>query len=487
VQRDRRRRDAREACLELLDGIDAIVWEASLDGRTLELVSCHAERLLGSSSPEMLERDAWFERIPDTERQHWLEACLDAATTGEPVEVGHRLLTRTGEARQVTSRMRRFQAADGTNGLRGLTVEDGRTVLELQEQQERANTEAVLSVARRVAHDFGNILTSLMLSTFELRDALRRGEQLLEHLDNIDAALRRGVDAVDRITAFWRSAGVRASVVDVRGTLEDARRLLRALLPANVRVEISGGDCPRIRADAGRITHGVAILCARAARDLSAGGVVHVRLGSTGDQHASITVSWPGSDLVLPEASSFAAAADGGMLPLLVLRDIVDQHGGELTTRTASGVVDVELRFPAARASDAPVEAHRPRGAGRILVIDDDAQVAFDIGRVIRSLGYRATVMTNPQAALEWLAEPANRVDLLVSEANLDAMSGFELAARAAELQPALQSLLVSGTSDPEPLTGSVRGVLPKPLSADTLAQEIASLLGNEPGPDDHS
>jgi CheY-like chemotaxis protein len=124
----------------------------------------------------------------------------------------------------------------------------------------------------------------------------------------------------------------------------------------------------------------------------------------------------------------------------------------------------------------------------RILVLDDDLSNLGAISSVLRFLGYRVAEASTAKEALAICQQPADPVNLLVSDVRLRDMSGTELALRLPQSRPELPILFISGMSILEwPSTDQanfrwlsakrVISFLEKPFRASTLASRVRELL----------
>ncbi|CAB3676622.1 hybrid sensor histidine kinase/response regulator [Paraburkholderia rhynchosiae] len=105
----------------------------------------------------------------------------------------------------------------------------------------------------------------------------------------------------------------------------------------------------------------------------------------------------------------------------------------------------------------------------RILLVDDDLETSEAIGELLKLLGHEPALTDSPQEALRMLeAQPC---DVLITDLSMPAMSGLELARRAAQLRPALRVIFASGHEMPPVNTLPFHwGALRKPYSMDELS-----------------
>jgi len=117
-----------------------------------------------------------------------------------------------------------------------------------------------------------------------------------------------------------------------------------------------------------------------------------------------------------------------------------------------------------------------PREA--ILVVDDDEALRSMIVEHLQEIGYTVREAGDPVAALEIAGNPAERVDLVVTDLVMPKMSAPLFVERLRELRPRLRILRVSGypRQDHPRLSGDVP-FLQKPFTLDALEQAVRSAL----------
>jgi len=164
VDGSRQYRHAREAHARvagLLDGIDAIVWEADPDTLAPTFVSRHAESLLGHPVRLWLADAAFWTRLihPD-DREAALATLRDQAAVGAECRLDYRMIAADGRTVWLTHLVRPVRRDDGVVGpLRGLMLDvtDRRRLAEerdrllVAEQAARADAEVAAERARFLA------------------------------------------------------------------------------------------------------------------------------------------------------------------------------------------------------------------------------------------------------------------------------------------------------------------------------------------------
>jgi CheY-like chemotaxis protein len=118
-------------------------------------------------------------------------------------------------------------------------------------------------------------------------------------------------------------------------------------------------------------------------------------------------------------------------------------------------------------------------GVKHILVVDDDALMLSMIGRALQD--YEVTLARDGDEALR-LTTPGMRLDLLITDFLMPAMTGDELLGRMRERRPSLKALVISGhgrlLEREMPDWWRAQPHLQKPFSISALRDLVARLIG---------
>jgi CheY-like chemotaxis protein len=131
-------------------------------------------------------------------------------------------------------------------------------------------------------------------------------------------------------------------------------------------------------------------------------------------------------------------------------------------------------------------EVAAPQVSGaRILVVEDNPEVAEVAAGLLEQLGHQVTVVGNSAAALAALAE-GDAFDLVFSDVVMAGeMDGVSLARRLRELRPDLPVLLATGYSQAVERLGDEFPILRKPYKLPELNRALSALLAEPPDPGD--
>jgi CheY-like chemotaxis protein len=178
----------------------------------------------------------------------------------------------------------------------------------------------------------------------------------------------------------------------------------------------------------------------------------------------------------------------GSGLGLAVVHNIVMTYGGAICLDSEPGVgTTFEIYLPLAETApelEAEGQGGRDdvRGSERILVVDDDSDLAQVLTIGLRRYGYDVTSLTDPKEALNTVAQSPEQWDLVVSDQMMPGMTGLTLISRLKELRPALRAVLYTGFDEGVAAGGvaSLQGVdalILKPVAPQELATRIRQLL----------
>jgi len=333
-------------------------------------------------------------------------------------------------------------------------VEQRRQAMEDQLRQAQ-KMEALGTLAGGIAHDFNNILTAIHgYGELASLDAPPSGE-LRESIDEILKACSRARELVRRILLFSRQQQSSREVIPMEPVVEEALQLMRATLPRSVEIRTRvAPHLPLVRADATQMHQVLMNLCTNAAYAMrDGGGVLSVELGAmdVGTEAVGLSAEVePGRYLRLsvtdmgcgmsPEIRErlfepfFTTKGQAGTgLGLSVVHGIVRDHGGTIAVTSEPGEgTRFDIHLPAApeHAPDrAATLTREPGGANQhVMYVDDEPVLCHVMTRILTHLGYRCTAFTDAAAALHEFRTAPQDFDAVITDLQMPAMSGLDLA-----------------------------------------------------------
>jgi PAS domain S-box-containing protein len=377
--------------------------------------------------------------------------------------------------------------------------------LEIQLRQ-RHKMEAIGALAGGIAHDFNNILGIILGNTELSLLRLSADDPTRQSLEKVESACLRAKEVLKQLLAFSRVAEERLSPIDIAETVRESLNLLRATIPATVRIrrEIAP-DVDHVTADATQVHQVLLNLCANAVDAMAAGGgeltvgLENKRLESSGadstpapGKYVCLTVEDTGHGISAEETKRIfdpyyttKAVGKGTGLGLSVVHGIVKRHLGEMRVNSRLGKgTRFEIFLPAVepqRKSPAETPADPVSGEEHVLLVDDETDFLHAVGERLSLLGYRVVKETDPEAALRRFREDPKQFDVVVTDMTMPGMTGDRLAEAILKIRPQTPVLLWTGYSEriaPESARRiGIRTLLVKPLTGRELAAAIRKIL----------
>ena len=514
-------REAQEALAATLDAVPDLLFEVDIECRVHVFHSPRSELLYGPPEVFLGRRVADF--LPPAAAETIAQAVRTAHERGY-AGGGQYMLPLNGAehwfelsvSRKATApgELPRFiaLARDITERKQG---EAHRVALERQ-LREAQKIESIGTLAGGIAHDFNNILPAILGNVALARQDLPPEHPALVSLDQIQRAGLRARTLVQQILTFSRRQPQALVAQPLQPVLQETLALLRATLPAAVRLDTAITDDPTpVEVDATQLQQVLMNLCTNAWHALPQGrGRIEVglavvgaaeaaRLGADGPQPGRCMHLWVRDDGAGMDAATRERIFDpffttkpvgqGTGLGLSVVHGIVRGHRGSIGVESTPGTgscfhVLLPLSGAAPSRPGALDEAATAAPAGRgeaVWYVDDDPVMALMVQRLLQREGYRVTVCENATQALAMAHAAATAPALVITDYNMPELSGLELAAQLSPLWPAVPIVLTTGyvgdTLMAEAARHGVRALLRKENSLEDLPTLVRQLVGGVP------
>jgi len=393
-------------------------------------------------------------------------------------------------------------------------AEDEQARLEAQLRQAQ-KMEAIGHLSGGIAHDFNNILTSIMgyLVLAEQRQAQFGDTKLAEYLDRAQRSSEKARDLIQQMLTFSRGQRGERRALALVPIVKESIKLLRSTFPSTIafRTELDA-DAPSAMVDpvqleqvlmnlcinardamagAGSLTVGVkGSACAdevcTACRQTVRGRYVELLVGDTG-----VGVSGENLDRIFEPFFTTKEVGKGSGMGLSTVHGIVHEHGGHVVVDTAPGEgARFRVLLPALKGA-APKQAVRveggaaagagPRLSGRVMVVDDEPDVAAFMCELLEVWGLEVTVLHSGSEALRVFVLDIEQFDLVITDQTMPGLTGTEFAGELLRLRPDLPVVLYTGYSEQvneeSARRAGLRAVLRKPLDVPHLQELVRQIL----------
>ncbi|MBI5069013.1 MAG: PAS domain S-box protein [Deltaproteobacteria bacterium] len=365
--------------------------------------------------------------------------------------------------------------------------------------------EAIGRLAGGVAHDFNNVLTSVLASAEMLMQALPPDHPGRGDVQQIDADARRAAELTRQLLSFARRNDVAPQVIRVEERARSLEKMLRRVMGAKIAVETSfASQGWPVFVDPGQVEQVIMNLAVNARDAMPSGGRLTIRSENAtvltaparaGDpppgEYLLLSVADDGTGMT-PEVMEHAfepffttKGSQGTGLGLATCYGIVSQAGGTITVDSAPGAgTRFRIYFPRAAVVCGPPSEARAldlHGSETILVVEDDPSVRRLAVRSLQQLGYAVIDAGSASEARAKLSRHAGGVECLLMDVQLPDGEGADAAGRILAGREGVRVLYVSGS--PEALAAAREGggpspeVLAKPYSPIDLARRVRLLL----------
>ncbi len=383
---------------------------------------------------------------------------------------------------------------------------------ERKRQEERLRQtqklESIGLLAGGVAHDFNNLLTAILGNA-----SLALGEvpePAKERLQAVVSGAEKAADLTRQLLAYAGKGRFLVRDVNLSSTVTEITGLLRLSVPKSITVEVDlAPDLPAVQADEGQMQQIIMNLVINASEAIgeTQPGTIQVsteavelpagvsdRLGQQlqSGSYVRLRVKDTGCGMEEPTLARvfdpfFTTKFMGRGLGMAAVSGIVRSHNGGIHIDSVPGrgtIVTVDL--PAVRRKPKPQPAAAQsfpdaRGAGTVLVVDDEDTAREFIGTVLQRNGYSVLSARDGREAVEVFDRNPGMIDLVVLDLLMPVASGADALAHIRSRRPDAKILVTSGYSRQEAMRmcrdGQATDFIQKPYTAQQLALKISSVL----------
>lgn len=370
---------------------------------------------------------------------------------------------------------------------------------------------AVGKLAGGVAHDFNNMLQTILGHADIALDRIEDGRDCREDLCAIQQAAERSADLSRQLLTFSRKRVLSKKVLDLNRRVNDLLKMIRRTIPENIEVDFRPApvDC-LLEADPSNIDQTLMNLCLNARDALPGGGRIGIetaRVTLEREQARLMKNLDPGDYVLLRVTDNGCGMSEddqgrifepfyttkevgkGTGLGLSTVYGIVEQHGGGVFVESRLGKgTRFSLYFPVyesgAESAEEKTDEVIPGGTEKVLIVEDESPVRRVLKVMLESAGYTVLEADHGVRALEILNELGEPVPLAVVDVIMPKMGGRELCERIRSEFPRTRVLFASGYS-PEALPGgmapgSETPLVSKPFRREQLLRMVRRVLDDK-------
>ena len=514
-----------EAAMRRSEERNRLVMKASNDGiwdfdviTSRMATSERCRTMLGLRSDEVTTAEDWRTRINPDDLTIQEVAWNKHRATGEPCVYQARFRHEDGSWRWLMVR-----AITVTNEAGELLriVGSHTDITELKrsdsELQQGRRLSAIGELVGGIAHEFNNLLTPMLLQTTMMTDDSASPPHVKEQLRPVIDSIKDARELTQRILTFGRRSSVDAEPLELVAAVQDHLELLRHTIDRRVVLNLVTPTKPmwvcQNRTDVAQVIINLVLnardtLLEKAERSSGTGWTptLTVRFatlnGSTQRGTSSGLIDEPSGlwhrvtvrdngmgmadevrERIFEPFYTTKQVGQGTGLGLATVWHLVQTMGGRIEVETRVGVGSAfHLSIPAV---DIPKPEQQPVSSGaaavvalrnrfaRVLLVDDQPEVAETLGHILERWGHSVTIVRDGNAAMRKLRNGADEFDVCITDLNMPGATGFDVVGAIREKKIATKVVVMGGY-----LTAEVRqsleqmkvdAIVPKPFSVQDI------------------
>ena len=355
--------------------------------------------------------------------------------------------------------------------------------------------EALVRLAGGVAHDFNNVLATITSAAELLSLTEHSPERCARLADDIIQAAGRAKGFIRQLMAFTtHQEGDDLPSADPLRTMGDVATMLRRVVPSYIELDL---DLPEVLAPFMTDSHIEQVVTNLVTNSWHAIGeraghiIVSCRLSRSDDDEPRVILRVTDDGLGMSKEAAERAIepffttkdrSEGSGLGLSVVHGIVQSYGGSLIIQSEPGQgTTVQLDLPVAEHFTSPARktSAPARGAGCVLVMDDETRLRSLICEGLELFGFRVLSAGDPEMALELARKHCESLDAAILDYNIPGRTGLQVARELEAIAPRAKMVLLTGggVDRRQEAQEHVQRYLVKPVSLADLRNTLTELL----------
>jgi len=508
----RENHDKFKALVEAMPGVAYLCRND--ESRSVLWLSPAVEELTGHCAQEFLEDRLSLVELchPDdaAEASQLVDAALKAQ---QPFHLHYRLRNTDGSWRRIEEYGRGIWNDQGqllhlvgelTDVSKRMRVEEEREAYRVRLQEAR-KLEGLGSLTGAIAHQFNNLLTSILGNTRLAQADLREGSRAQSCMEDVVSSVRHATRLTHRMLACSDDGALSLEPLDMGVLLFNHAELLRATLPEGVSLLVEDdADELWVEGAAGQLEECLASLVQNASEAYPAGhGKIWVRAGSESldelsaqsllphrplraGEYAYVEVRDRGTGMSAEVQNCmfdpfFTTKFTGRGLGLAVCVGAARRHsGGFRVASTPDAGTSVRMYVPSSvlrpRRVTPPRDNAQSQIGGLVLVVDDEPAVRNIAAETLERAGFRPLLASDGEEALRIAREHEHELALVVLDRVMPGMSGEATLHELRIADAELPVLLISGYGGPGGIDERDVEFLQKPFGPHQLAARCTAL-----------
>jgi signal transduction histidine kinase len=353
--------------------------------------------------------------------------------------------------------------------------------------------EALGVMAGGISHEFNNALAVISGNAEMLLNA--SSEESQKYTQKILKTTDKASKLVHQILMLSRMETVNFKPINLADVILESVEMIRSIIPSMIEIQQDiRGESLNILGDTTQIYQIVVNLCTNAHHAMEKeGGILQISLEKSAESlilkisDTGCGIRQEAQQMIFDPFFTTKEVGKGTGLGLSVVYRIVENHHGNISLDSDFGIgTTITIDFPITSEviQVAPPQIDYKGGIGRILIVEDETDIAHIYKEYLEAVGYETTLIDDGLTALNLFKEQPDRFDLVLTDHNMPNMTGEDLAKELLNIRPELPIILATGYNDmlgKNQVQGSgIRQYLLKPVKLGLVAQAIASCLSED-------
>ena len=513
-------RNSERRLKDVINFLPDAIFAIDLEGKII-IWNRTAEEFTGAKAEDMIGKGDYEYAIPfyGVKRPLLIDLVLNSS---EEIERLYPYIKREGDLVQgeaYTRNIRRGEAYmfgvaaplyDSDGKIIG-AIESVRDITERRHMEEELlkaqKLESVALLAGGIAHEFNNVLTSILGNISLAKLLSSPGDKIFLRLEAAEQASLRAKNLTKRLITFAHGGAPVMKLISLETLIRDSsnlalsgsRSLCEYVIPENLW---------QVNADEGQLSQVISNIVINADQTMPGGGKIIIRcenalvadldaLPLKNGRYVRIDIGDQGPGI--PEESLgkifdpyYTTKESGKGLGLTLAYSIIKKHDGHIAVKSESGVGSLfSIYLPASNAVTAPEKPDEQQTVsvnGRILVMDDEEIVRVVLGEMLIHLGYEVEVSANGREAIDMYSsamQSGKPFDAVIMDLTIPGgMGGKEAVRFLREKYPHARVIVSSGYSN-DPVMSDYKeygfsGVVLKPYQVAELAKALKDVLAKQ-------
>ncbi|MBI5204596.1 MAG: PAS domain-containing protein [Nitrospirae bacterium] len=373
-----------------------------------------------------------------------------------------------------------------------------------EELMKAQKLESVGLLAGGIAHDFNNALTGILGNISLAKMLVEPENKIFKRLTSAEKATLRAQKLTHQLLTFAMGGVPIKQIISIAELLEESIDF--TLKGSNIRCNYSiARNLWPVEIDEGQINQVISNLAINAQQAMPEGGILKVRAENItadidnpfllkGGKYIKISIEDNGIGIPEEQLSRifdpyFTTKQKGSGLGLATTYSIIKNHDGHIMVESKLGIGTIfHIYLPASGKevlAKRDLEEGPMTGTGKILIMDDEADIREAAGEALTFLGYEISLAEDGIKTIELYKkaiESRNPFDVVIMDLIIPGgMGGKETVKKLIEIDPHIKAIVSSGYSN-DPVMADFkkhgfRDFIIKPYTVEDLGKVLHRVL----------